>query len=146
KNINTIAERNVGSGVKFGNRVDVLLAAVSLICRYFADSERLGSLSYQRFQEWAVTRALFANLDSSDNVRLCSADHVRFNPICLLAHPLIFVVVPTMEAASAETSGINGKLNFHTGKRQAALPNQITQDRRQSVIFKVIENGVVVRN
>jgi hypothetical protein len=138
-------ERNEGCAVESSNRINVLCAAVSLVSRYFGDRECFGRFLNQRNKEGAVIGVLVANLNRRYDIGFDAAHDMRFDPIYFFSHSAVLVIVPTGEPRSAEARRVHGEIDFHSGERQTALPNQVAQYGSESVIFKVIEDRIVMR-
>jgi hypothetical protein len=71
---------------------------------------------------------------------------LRGYPIRLLLNRAVLVVEPTGKTASSETRRINGAIRLNRLQEQTALGNQISENRSQRRVFKVVGNAVEVRN
>ena len=117
--------------------------AISSIRRNLRDRKCLCSRVNERRHFGTIARPFLPDFSSGNDVRLDSAHYMRFDPLRLFPHPAVFVVKPARVSGSPEAGRVHSEINFHAGQRQAALPNQFAQYRRQALMLKVIENRVV---
>jgi hypothetical protein len=135
-------ERFTASGL---NRVVVFETAIRFVSRHFGDGETFSRCFDEGSKKRAVISCLVANFNGSDDIGFDAAYDMGFDPISLFPHPAVLVIVPTGEPGSAEAGRVNSEIDFHTCQRQTALLNQVPQNGSQPLIFKIVEDGVVMR-
>ena len=129
------------------HHLEILSRRIGFVCGDFIHHETLCCSFDQRKELRAVSGMAFRYLNSCDDICFDAAHDVAFDELSLLDQVRLCVLRshPLNEAGSRKTGRVNGKVSFDGLQRETALLNEAFENRRQSGIFKVAGNRIVVR-
>src|SRR5580704_2459436 len=128
------------------NSLKVCTGGIPFVGADFGDLKVLRSRVHKSGEQRGIACISAMNFDGGNNIGFHAAHNVAFDPIMLLLDDSVLVVKPTGEMASSEPGRVHSKIRFNRCERQTALSDKRLQHRRQFRVFKVIGNGVEVRN
>ena len=114
------------------------MAQIGFVGGHFLDREVLRGRLNERLELRGIGSVHVVDFDGGHDMRLRPAHRMGLHPIVAAPGDAIFFIEPAHKSRAREARRIRREHRFHGPQRQAALHDQVLQDRRQRRVFEVV--------